>query len=344
MAAEDTSGAGAAVASGTTAPVLAPGASGPAASGVRTPDFFVVGHEKCGTSALHEMLNRHPGAFMPKCKEPRFFAPEFDVCVSGLRELHITDLDEYLALFAEAVPGQLCGEASPQYIRSPTAAARIAEMNPDARIIAIMREPASLLRSMHVQNIQGGRETEKDFAKALGLEPARREGRHIPRGFSSPAWLLYSDHVRFVEQLETFRAHFPAERTLVLIYDDYRRDNAGTLRTILRFLELNEDVSIQPVERMRTVNTARFMPLHAINLSLRQARHRPEQAGWAARAANSLTPKRLRLLYKRVAFTEAAAPDQQLTLELRRRFKPEVQALSEYLGRDLVALWGYEDL
>jgi hypothetical protein len=31
-------------------------------------------------------------------------------------------------------------------------------------------------------------------------------------------------------------------------------------------------------------------------------------------------------------------------LELRRRFKPEVTALSEYLGRDLVALWGYDHL
>jgi hypothetical protein len=30
--------------------------------------------------------------------------------------------------------------------------------------------------------------------------------------------------------------------------------------------------------------------------------------------------------------------------ELRRRFKPQVVALSEYLGRDLVSLWGYEEL
>ena len=28
--------------------------------------------------------------------------------------------------------------------------------------------------------------------------------------------------------------------------------------------------------------------------------------------------------------------------ELRRRFKPEVVALSEYLERDLVELWGYD--
>ncbi len=37
-------------------------------------------------------------------------------------------------------------------------------------------------------------------------------------------------------------------------------------------------------------------------------------------------------------------PDAQLMAELRRRYAPEVVALSEYLGRDLVSLWGYDDL
>ena len=31
-------------------------------------------------------------------------------------------------------------------------------------------------------------------------------------------------------------------------------------------------------------------------------------------------------------------------LRLRLGFKPEVEALGDYLGRDLVAQWGYADL
>ena len=41
---------------------------------------------------------------------------------------------------------------------------------------------------------------------------------------------MYSEHVRYVEQLRRFRAEFPAEQLLVLIYDDYRRDNKEALR------------------------------------------------------------------------------------------------------------------
>ncbi len=30
--------------------------------------------------------------------------------------------------------------------------------------------------------------------------------------------------------------------------------------------------------------------------------------------------------------------------QLRQQFKPEVERFSEYLGRDLVTLWGYDRL
>ena len=64
------------------------------------PDFFVVGHAKCGTTALYEALKRHPEIFLPDLKEPYFFIPEVR------REERWTlfgaprTLEEYLALFA----------------------------------------------------------------------------------------------------------------------------------------------------------------------------------------------------------------------------------------------------
>ena len=52
-------------------------------------------------------------------------------------------LAEYLALFEDAAPEQLVGEASTGYLWSHTAAERIAAVQPRARIIAILREPVS---------------------------------------------------------------------------------------------------------------------------------------------------------------------------------------------------------
>src|SRR5580692_11872450 len=111
----------------------------------RVPDFFIVGNPKSGTTALYEMLRSHPQIFMPTLKEPHFFAAEKPPS-SPLPNT----LDEYLALFAAAEPNQCAGEASPSYLRSPTAAGRIAQLAPDARIVAILREPAGFVRSLHM--------------------------------------------------------------------------------------------------------------------------------------------------------------------------------------------------
>src|SRR5712691_6985874 len=177
----------------------------------RAPDFFIVGHHKCGTTALYEMLRRHPQIYMPDLKEPWFFARDLQARVKPSHPLPKT-LEAYLSLFTDAKPDQRIGEATPSYLMSTTAAASIAEVQPDARIIAILREPASFLRSLHMQSVKNHAETETDLRKALALEPLRREGKAIPRDAARPQELLYSDHVRYVEQLSRYHDVFGAER------------------------------------------------------------------------------------------------------------------------------------
>src|SRR6266566_2098205 len=137
---------------------------------VRVPDFFIVGHAKSGTTAMYEMLRGHPQIFLPDGKEPWFFAtdmrPRFQPAMAG--RLPQT-LDEYLALFAGAKPEQRVGEASSSYLWSATAASGIARVAPAARIIAILREPASFLCSLHLQLLRTHVEVKKDLRRALSL-------------------------------------------------------------------------------------------------------------------------------------------------------------------------------
>ncbi|HTW42025.1 MAG TPA: sulfotransferase [Solirubrobacteraceae bacterium] len=309
------------------------GATAPPAG--RLPDFFIVGHPKCGTTALHQMLSRHQQIHMP-LKEPRFFAPELRSRYRRLGPQRLPEaLDAYLELFAGARPDQLAGEASPQYLRSRTAAARIADVQPTARIIAILREPASFLRSFHLQAVHNNVETVTDFAKAIALEDDRRAGRRVPLLSQAPAALLYSDHVRYVEQLRRFHAAFGAEQVLVLIYDDFRADNEGTVRRVLRFLDVDDSVPIEPIQTER-LSAVRSPLLYRAGIAASLVRRRA--FGGAPRARRRLTPSP----WQRLVFREPDPPDEALMRELRARFKPEVVAVSEYLGRDLVSQWGYD--
>jgi hypothetical protein len=321
------------------------------------PDFFIVGHAKCGTTALYEMLRRHPQIYMPDYKEgagkePWYFSRDNPhPQTSGERSIAFTGrramtADEYLSLFTDARPGQRVGEASTSYLWSTSAAQRIAQARPDAKIIAIIREPASFLRSLHLQLLVNHHESELDFRKAVALDGPRREGRNIPSHSTWPAALIYSDRVRYVQQLERYRAVFAPEQVLVLIYDDFRDDNEGTVRRVQRFLEVDDSDPIDVIDANPSI-TLRSTWINDLRRDLRAGRG--PLLGTVKALGKTLTSKRVReLLYypnmRRASYRTPPPPDPAFMSELRRRFKPEVVALSEYMNRDLVTLWGYGDI
>lgn len=311
----------------------------------RVPEFFVVGHQKCGTTALYEMLRRHPQIYMPEVKETWYFSPELRSTEKRKRPAQRPEtLDQYLALFEGAAPEQRVGENSPAYLMSHTAAKRIGEAQADARIIAILREPASFLHSFHLQALRNHVETEKDFGKAIALEPARRQGRRIPRRSHRPHELLYSDHVRYVEQLQRYRDVFGAQRMLVLIYEDFRRDNEATVREVLRFLDVDDSLPIEPVEANPSYGV-RSAQLNELMRAVYMGRG--PVAGRVKTLINALSTRGVRrgllgVTRRRIVYGKPRRPDERVMRELRRRFTGEVVALSEYLDRDLISLWGYD--
>lgn len=308
----------------------------------RMPDFFVVGQPKCGTTALGEILREHRQIYMPPNKELWFFADELHERMPPRPEGTPRTLDEYRAQFAAAQPGQLAGEATVMYLWSRTAAAAIAEVQPAAKIIAIVREPASLLRSLHLQFLQTHVETEPDLRKALELEPERRLGHRIPRHSYWPQALMYSEHVRYVEQLRRYYDRFGAERMFVGVYDDYRADNDAFARSVLRFLDVDDTVPIRSAVVNPTVRP-RSQALHEMVHAVGVGRGTLSRGVKAAVKAVTPAGMRRRALYaaqQRFVFAEPPPPDERLMAELRARYRDEVAALSELLGRDLLSLWG----
>jgi hypothetical protein len=279
------------------------------------------------------MLRCHPGIYMPDLKEPRYLESNSTELPGWLPQT----LDEYLALFEPAASNQLIGEASPQYLRSQTAAAAIADLNPHARCIAILREPASHVRAFHLHLLRHRVETEPDLRKAVADEEVVRQGRVARR---------YSDAVDYVVQLQRFHELFPKKQLLVLVYEEFRDDNEGTVREVLRFLGVDADV---PVAKL-VVNQAigiRSVRLHGLIGAFQEGRG-PVSAG-IRRVARAVLPagaanrafERLRV---RTIYSRPAPPDEAVVNELRERYRPNVVALSEYLGRDMLSFWGYDDV
>jgi hypothetical protein len=300
---------------------------------LRIPDFYIVGHPKSGTTALYEMLRRHPQIFMPGLKEPRWFAADLRERFQAQgSEAHPQTLEQYAALFEPAGASQLVGEASPSYLRSRVAAEEIARLRPHARIVAVLREPAGFLRSMHLEMVQNRVEDETDLRRAI-----EHEAIVAPDGTTL---LRYTDRVSYVEQLRRYEERFGRDHVLVLIYDDFRADNEATVRQVLRFLGVDADVPIEPLEANPSVRVRSLRRDDAV----RAVHAGRGPLGRGAKAAGALVPRRVRATVRgRFLYADPEPPDPELMAELRRRFRGEVLALSEHLDRDLVSLWGYDE-
>lgn len=307
------------------------------------PSFFIVGHSKSGTTALSKFLEQHPDIFITTPSEPNFFCPTW--CRrTGPDSAFVERTEaEYLALFEAAGSSQQCGEASAAYLYSPESAELIEAFDSDAKIIMVFREPVSFLRSYHLQllrNVPSEGETVRDLREALELEPARRVGRELPRGCHIPEMLYYSsDRLRYAEHYDRYAARFPAEQILALTYDDFRIDNAGTIRRVFEFLGV--DATVEPRLEDHNVGGGALRSRRAASL-LRRATHGGRLAG----AARGLVPRGLRrrlirTAYDRIAFEDPPPLNGALIEEIQRQARPHVAALGNRLDRDLLREWDY---
>jgi hypothetical protein len=213
------------------------------------PNFLVLGAARCGTTSLHYYLAEHPDVCMSSIKEPNHFL--FEQTAGGpvpmiaddrrLLAKSVPDRGRYERLFAQ--PAAAVGEASPLYLYTRETPVLIHEAIPDARLIAIVREPVERSWSHFVYvNDDLGDATVSAFRTAverelaLGYEPYRT-GTHFIRPSA------------YAEQLARYRQAFAAEQLLVVGYDDFIRRTPETLARICRFLDIDDtfafDTSVQ---------------------------------------------------------------------------------------------------
>jgi hypothetical protein len=199
---------------------------------MRKPNFFIVGAPKCGTTWLYHFLNMHPSVFMPQAKEPHHFNTDSDFRWYPQR-------DAYEALFAGAPDEALAiGEASVWYLHSRVAAANILAYQPQARFIAMVRNPLRLAPSMHRQLLFNQFEDVEDFATSWALQSERAAGRRIPKRCVSPDILQYRSTCALGSQVEHLIETVGRERVHIILHDDMRIDPAAIYRDVLSFLNL----------------------------------------------------------------------------------------------------------
>lgn len=292
-----------------------------------SPDFVVVGAPKCGTTALYTWLAAHPGIAMSSRKEPCFWSR--DIATWG----RIEDPAAYAALWRDAPPGALRGEASPVYLQSRVAIPDLLAARPDVRLIAMVRNPVEMVASRHANLLVGYQEDRADLEAAWRLQARRSAGEALPRHCAEPALLQYRAFAAIGEQLERFMDVVPETQRMVVVYDDFRTDPRAEYRRVLAFLGLADD------GRTEFAAVHRSMALRWPGLPTFQERlsrlplYRPARA-----LAHAVGFRPVALLHEaNVRTTERKPLRPAFEHELIAAFLPQVETVERLLGRDLAA-------
>lgn len=200
-------------------------------------DSFIVGAQRCGTTAWFDYLGSHPEVRVTRLKEPNFFTTDIPVA------RRVTTLADYHALFGPAPFGrdQRGLDASTSHLFSAQAAAAIHAYNPAARIIVLLRPPLAFLPSLHAHLRRRGFESALSFAEAWQLEARRAQGLALPPRCIHPVLLRYRHLARLGEQLSRYTALFPPSQIAVLDFDDWRQNPRRAYLALLAFLQLADD-------------------------------------------------------------------------------------------------------
>lgn len=202
---------------------------------VGPPDFVGVGLGKSGGSWWYDLLLEHPQVERNRLdsKELHFF------CHQDYRAPDAAAIDLYRQAFARSA-GKVCGEWSGNFLNHPLSILSLAEAAPDAKLIAILRNPVDRCVSNLNQFLSVR-------AKNLALEGDRFELLRDYSLYTEAMWsCLVSDAIR------TMQEHYPADRILVMQYEAVRQDPASHFRRTCEFLGI--DPSFRPRDFSRPVN------------------------------------------------------------------------------------------
>lgn len=304
------------------------------------PNFFVVGAVKAGTTSLYHYLSQHPQVFLSPVKEPNYFSTDIDVASFSDSYLRnpLADLDSYFnqkplqkihaaffvrkphqyeLLFNGATTQKAIGEFSTSYLFSSKAALNIYNYNPDAKIIAILRNPVERAFSHYLMALRYSFTT-KRFMDAIKEDMKQKE-----KGWGISE--LFIELGMYADQIKAYQDIFPASQIKILLHDDLKNNPENLLKDICLFLEIGPHEFIFK-EKHNVASVPKYKRLMGIMTDT-----------GVKKKINKFFPDSMKKHVKNLLFTSSHLPKmaQAEKLFLLDIYREDIQKTSQLINRDL---------
>ncbi len=284
------------------------------------PNFLIIGAMKSGTTALYYYLEQHPEIYMSPVKEPNFFSSQEQENAADA----VTNIGSYQHLFRGGSGKKAIGEASHSYLYEPGAAAEIRRHLPEAKLLAILRNPIDRAHSHFLHMVRSGTEPLDDFAQALQEEEV---GIHRERSFQD-----YVGRGLYYDQLKRYFGTFPREQVRVYLYEDLSGAPISTVQDAFRFLKV-DDSFVPDVSLRRNVSGhPKYKTLDALLIRQSRIKHAakiylPARMRWRlSKAFDDLKTRNL---------VEPPPLQSEVRRQLIRVYREDILKLQDLIHRDL---------
>jgi hypothetical protein len=189
----------------------------------RLPDFLIIGAQKSASTFIHLALSEHPDIFIPEDEIPHFESPDYQQKSS----------DDLSMLFKDTSATCL-GIRRPSYIGLPEVPARIEKDLPNAKLIAVLRDPTERAISAYFHNINYG--FIPPLAPEIGLQQLLRKTGIFHEYKRSQEVLEFGLYHKYLKQYSSFSSK---DNLLILFHEDIKNDPLKAIHKAYQFLEVD---------------------------------------------------------------------------------------------------------
>lgn len=291
---------------------------------MKLPNFLIIGIQKAGTTSIYNYLQEHPQIYMSPVKETNFFEKDWEsLPLEERNKKGIITFDDYCQLFKDVKDEIAIGEASPNYLfHYQSSAPKIKKYLPDAKLIAILRNPVERAYSDYLMHIRD----------AIGYRPLSEQ-------------IKYSAHKSFIlrkgfyyEPLRFYYEQFGQEQIKVFLYEDFCQQPQQVMQEMYRYLAVDPSFSPDFTKKAQVAKVPKNQTFN--NLLQRQNPLRTIVASTLKTIVPLETRQNLRnnLLNLNSVDKKQAPLSVEEREQLRQLYQEDILKLQDLLQRDL-SIW-----
>jgi len=220
------------------------------------PDFLVIGAKRCGTTSLYQHLSEHPCISRSPHDNIGFFNENYHLGINWYKSLFPTVF--YKKKMESKNKQCLFFDVTSTYMEEELTAKNVYEVNPNQKIIVILRNPVDRAYSHYHVNVKEKSE-KRSFEDAVFEEMNRIKSERIIQNKNKNLRVFTPNNIHYLKkgfyalQLKSWFKIFPREQILVLSTEEFQEDQNLIYKKIFDFLNI-PNMKIKNTEKMEKGN------------------------------------------------------------------------------------------